>query len=250
MFYKCYCVKNIAEEKLWHRYQWKSNVTEFILTCASLQDSHLHHVSCGSGKAVLLKVHAHTQQTLELCSSPCQGRQVHAAFPFLHAFSPLDSNTLLWPSSFKISLVGPLSLLFLILASSLVLKIPFKITICGQFFRPTWEVESHFQNISPDAGRERLFKKNITINKTKSLVCQLITYIQYLAYFQYIELQPLNSNNLLKALGLAKGGSFAVFSEGLLAASGSAKSQCSPAPKQCARGQGLLSNRKKNTSQV
>lgn len=106
-------------------------------------------------------------------------------------------------------------MLFLILASSLVLKIPFKITICGQFFRPTWEVESHFQNISPDAGRERLFKKNITINKTKSLVCHLITYIQYLAYFQYIELQPLNSNNLLKALGLAKGGSFAVFSEGL-----------------------------------
>lgn len=51
MCYKRYWVNNIAEEKLWNCYQWKSNVTDFIiLAWASLQDSHLHFVSCGPPK--------------------------------------------------------------------------------------------------------------------------------------------------------------------------------------------------------
>lgn len=109
--------------------------------------------------------------------------------------------------SFKISWVGPLSPL--ILASLLVLKAPFKILICGQYFRPTWEVEARFQNFTFLQTQVQRGFLTITINKTKSLVCHLITYIQYLAHFQYIELQPLKSNNLLKALGLTKGGSSA-----------------------------------------
>lgn len=89
MFYKCFWVKNIAEEKLWNCYQWKSNVADFIFFAwASQQESHLHLVSVNppqggsSGQAVLMTVCAHTQKTQSTSSHPRCGRQVHTAFPF------------------------------------------------------------------------------------------------------------------------------------------------------------------------
>jgi len=97
LFHKPYWVKNTAEEKPWNCYQWKSNVTDFIIFAwASLQGSRLHHVSCGPPKGRELRQGcARTQRNPKHRSSPRCGqagaRSVSFAAPL---FSPqADSNT-------------------------------------------------------------------------------------------------------------------------------------------------------------